>query len=50
MINKNLCKSLACKNGNEIIVWIWNNPPVRAANTSGYVTLVFVSPLRGAGK
>ena len=26
MINKDLRKSLALKNGNEIIIWIWNNP------------------------
>ena len=26
MINKDLRKSLARKNGNEIIIWGWNNP------------------------
>ena len=25
MINKNLRKSLACKNGNEILIWVWNH-------------------------
>ena len=28
VINKELCKSLARKNGNEILIWIWNNPYV----------------------
>ena len=28
MINKNLWKSLACRNGNEIVIQIWNNPHV----------------------
>ena len=26
MINRNLRKSLAHKNGNEILIWSWNNP------------------------
>ena len=26
MSNKNLRKSLASRNGNEIIIWSWNNP------------------------
>ena len=26
MINKDVRKSLARKNGNEILIWIWNNP------------------------
>ena len=26
MINKDVLKSLARKNGNEIIIWSWNNP------------------------
>ena len=25
IINKNLRKSLASRNGNEILIWIWNN-------------------------
>ena len=25
MGNKNLCMSLVSRNGNEIIIWIWNN-------------------------
>ena len=27
IINKNLCKSLGSRNGNDIIIWSWNNPP-----------------------
>ena len=26
VINKNLCKSLASRNRNDILVWSWNNP------------------------
>ena len=26
MINKHIRKSLAGRNGNEILIWIWNNP------------------------
>ena len=29
MINKNLRKYLASRNGNEIIIWSWNNPPAK---------------------
>ena len=25
MINKDVCKPLACKKGNAILIWIWNN-------------------------
>ena len=28
MINKDVHKSLAIKNGNEILIWIWNNPGI----------------------
>ena len=27
IINKNLCTPLDIVNGNEILIWIWNNPP-----------------------
>ena len=27
MINKDVRKKLARKNGNEILIWSWNNPP-----------------------
>ena len=33
MINKAVCKSLARKNGNDIIIWIWNNSIIKM--TSG---------------
>ena len=28
-INKNLRKSLASRNGNDILIWSWNNPLVK---------------------
>ena len=28
MINKDVRKYLACKNGNAILIWRWNNPVI----------------------
>ena len=40
-INKNLRKSLASRNGNEILIWIWNNPP----HIMPYILFIFETNL-----
>ena len=34
MINKTPRKSLASRNGNDILIWIWNNPQHMTSRTN----------------
>ena len=36
MINKDVCESLARKNGNEILIWSWNNSSGRQICSLNY--------------
>ena len=42
MCNENLCISLASRNGNEILIWSWNNRGARVAKlVSVFIILRF---------
>ena len=45
MINKYLCKSLASKNGNDILIWSWNNPPILYQILAGRINMVVLVTL-----